>query len=190
MYNFDEINEESSTEYSDSLSENNSFQTDDSLNTDDLMIANDIELQDIEEIADWEDNIEYEECIPNKYYIGTYKILPKQNILLFAKKIHISTFYKYSNIQLSEYFYWYSGIYICSKPCVEILQVTIDHESIHSCIIKTFWIKIIQRTWKRVFHSEKAYIKQNILSILDQIQRTGKPHFNRKIVGLLSIYQK
>jgi len=139
----------------------------------------------VDDIADWEDNIPYQECIPEQYYIGTFKYLEMQNMLLFAKKIHISTFYKYSKQQLSEYLYWFSGIYICDKPNVEILQVKVDPHGVYSCIIKTFWLRMIQRRWKAAFHAEKSYINRNILSILDKRQRTGRPIFMPKLKGLL-----
>jgi hypothetical protein len=139
----------------------------------------------LDEIADWEDTIPYHECIPNQYYIGTYKYLEMQDILLFARKIHISTFYKYSKKQLSEYLYWFSGMYISSNPHLEILQVKVDPQGVYSCIIKTFWLRIIQRRWKAVFRKEKLYIKQNILSIIRKRERTGKPNFMPKLRGLL-----
>jgi hypothetical protein len=144
----------------------------------------------VDEIADLEDTIPYQECMPDQYYIGTFKYLEMQDILLFAKKIHISTFYKYSKQQLSEYLYWYSGIYICDKPHLEILQVKIDSHGVYSCIIKTFWLRIIQRRWKSAFHAEKKYINRNILSILEKRQRTGKPIFKTKLQGLLSHLSK
>lgn len=144
----------------------------------------------VDEIADWEDTIPYQECIPNKYYIGTFKYLEMQDILLFAKKIHLSTFYKYSKQQLSEYLYWYSGIYICDKPHLEILQVKVDSYGVYSCIIKTFWLRMIQRRWKAAFHAEKSYINRNILSILEKRQKTGGPIFKTKLQGLLSHLSK
>ena len=139
----------------------------------------------IEEIANLEYEIPYQECNPDQYYIGTFKYLELQNILLFAKKIHLSTFYKYSKQQLSEYLYWYSGIYICDKPRLEILQLKVDPQGVYSCIIKTFWIKIIQRKWKAAFHKEKDWINRNILSILNKRERTSKPIFMTKLRGLL-----
>lgn len=139
----------------------------------------------IEEIADWEDNIPYQECIPDQYYIGTYKYIEIQRMLLFAKKIHISTFYKYSKQRISEYLYWYSGVYINSNPKIEILQVKVDPHGVYSCIIKTVWLRIIQRRWKAAFHAEKLYIRRNILSILNKRERTGRPIFMPKLKGLL-----
>ena len=143
----------------------------------------------IEEIANMEELIPYTDCIHDKYYIGTYKYFERQNILLFAKRIHISTFYKYSNRQLSAYLYWYSGIYISAKPPLEIIQLQIDSQGLYSCVIKTVWLRIIQRRWKAVFHKERSYIKTCILSIIQTTQRTGKPAFIPKLRGLLYDYK-
>lgn len=177
-----------STNTDDSSEDIQSSEEDDSLDQDDN--GEWIDGTHVDEIADWEDTIPYQECIPDKYYIGTFKYLEMQDIILFAKKIHISTFYKYSKQQLSEYLYWFSGIYICDKPHLEILQVKIDSHGVYSCIIKTFWLRIIQRRWKSAFHSEKKYINRNILSILDRIHRTGRPIFKKKLQGLLSHLSK
>jgi hypothetical protein len=144
----------------------------------------------VDDIAIWEESLPYIECIPDQYYIGTFKYLEMQNILLFAKKIHISTFYKYSKQQLSEYLYWYSGIYICDKPHLEILQVKVDPQGVYSCIIKTFWLRLIQRRWKAVFHREKLFYRKNILSILERRERTGYLPFKTKLRGLLSYLSK
>ena len=147
-----------------------------------------------DEIADYEDSFQSVDCVHNKYYIGTYKyvqsIVQSNNSILFAKKINLSTFYKYSKRQISEYLYWFSGIYISSKPPLEIVQVKISSNGFYSCIIKTFWLRIIQRRWKAVFHKERKFYKANILSILDCRQRTCGPTFMPKLPGLLSIYQK
>lgn len=175
------------------LSENESFESEEENELEDQMIEQWMESEDLEEIVEWEEEIlPYKECIPDHYYIGTYKLLPQQNILFFAKKIHLSTFYKYSHKTICEYLYWYSGIYISENPRLEIMQLKVDPSGIYSCVIKTYWIKIIQRTWKRVFKEEQqkiTQIKKNILSILQNIQRTGKPIFKTKLHGLLSIYQ-
>ena len=144
----------------------------------------------VDDIADWEDDQQYIECIHDQYYIGTYKYLKMQDILLFAKKIHLSTFYKYSQKQLSEYLYWYSGIYLSVNPQLEILQINISTQGIYSCIIKTFWIRIIQRRWKLVFHKEKSFYRNNILAILDKRGKTGYSPVKSKLQGLLSHLSK
>jgi len=144
----------------------------------------------VDAIVEWEDEQPYIECIHNRYYIGTYKYLEMQDILLFAKKIHISTFYKYSYKQLSEYLYWFSGIYLCQHPHLEILQINISTQGIYSCVIKTFWIKIIQRRWKAVFHREYSFYKKNILPILNKRERTGYSPVKSKLWGILSHLSK
>jgi hypothetical protein len=44
-------------------------------------------------------------------------------------------------------------------------------------IVKTFWIKIIQRTWKRIFKQRQLYVlclKKAILSKLQTFQYTNR----------------
>ena len=39
-----------------------------------------------------------------KYFIGCYKHIPEENILLFVKRVHPSTFMKYSGKTISKYY--------------------------------------------------------------------------------------
>lgn len=115
---------------------------------------------DIELILDCEefnqsDNMQ---MVDKKYYIGCYIYQPEYNILLFVRKIHLNTFYQFSSSMISEYFYWYSMILLGKKPKVEIMQLVKLPDDTYSAVIKTFWIKIIQRTWKKTYRELQQYI--------------------------------
>jgi len=164
-----------------------------STNSSDISNTEDVEThlewvdgEHIDDIADFEDSLPYIECVHNQYYIGAFKYLEMQDILLFAKKIHISTFYKYSKTHITEYLYWFSGIYLCDHPHLDILQVKIDPSGIYSCVVKTFWLRIIQRRWKAVFHKEKTFYRKNILAILRTREKVYYSPFKSKLRGLLS----
>jgi hypothetical protein len=56
------------------------------------------------------------------------------------------------------------------------MQVKIDEFGMYTAVLKTFWIKIMHRAWKkRMAQKEQhiSYIKKNILSILNTIQITA-----------------
>jgi len=97
-----------------------------------------------------------------KYYIGCYTILTYRNMqlkIVLENKIHPKTFMKFDSNAISDYFFWYSRMVFSRKPTVDILQLQIDRFDRYTVVIKTYWIKIIQRTWKRVYAERKKYLE-------------------------------
>ena len=144
---------------------------------DDLLSITSEECDICDAVEDFEE--EYTECVNNNYYIGSYylmKDITNENTLLFGIKVNLPTFYAFSNYELSTYIYFCSGFQYTRKPTIEIMQVKIDEDGMYTAVLKTFWIKIIQRAWKKRMVEKKQYIsniKKNILSILNTIQITA-----------------
>ena len=108
---------------------------------------------------------EYEPCENSKYYLGSYKYYKETNEILLMKQISFHVFYASHYNSLRNYIYWYSGDHIPDTR-VQIIQVFQDDTNNFS-ILKTHWIRIIQRTWKRVFRERRLYIrKRKQLSII------------------------
>lgn len=97
-----------------------------------------------------------------KYFIGICKYVANDNILLFINKIHPSNFFKYKLNIIHKYFFWYSGIYINMNrpPPIEIIKVYVLPDDTYVCILKTYYIRIIQRRWKKVFKERQHYISE------------------------------
>ena len=144
------------------------------------------------EVEEFEE--EYIDCINNNYYIGSHYLMKdnvNNDIILFSKKVNVPTFYAFSNYEISTYVYFCSGLQYSKKPTIEIMQLKIDEDGMYTAIIKTFWIKIIQRTWKKVMAQKKQYIsniKKNILSIFNTFQLTNQMPKPLGLRGLLSPY--
>lgn len=142
------------------------------------------------EVEGFED--EYIECIHDNYYIGSHYLMKdsgNNDIILFGKKVNVKTFYAFSNYEISTYVYFCSGLQYSKKPTIEIMQLKIDEDGMYTAILKTFWIKIIQRTWKKVMAQKKQYIsdiKKNILSIFNTFQLTNQMPKPLGLRGLLS----
>lgn len=98
----------------------------------------------LEDIIDLE--LEYIEPQDKKYYIGCYTNY--FNILLLVNKIRLSTFYESDPADILDYFYYCSGMYI-KKSNIEIVQLHILEDGTYSCVLKTHWIRIIQRAWRK-----------------------------------------
>jgi hypothetical protein len=135
---------------------------------------------------------EYIECINNKYYIGSHYIMKdnrNNDIILFCKKVNVETFYAFSNYEISTYINFCSGLKYNTMPTIEIMQLKIDEDGMYNTILKTFWIKVIQRRWKKIMAKRKQYIcdlKKNILSILMTFHLTNKIPKPPGLMGMLS----
>jgi hypothetical protein len=112
-----------------------------------------------EEIADYEDSLPYTECNDNQYCIGSYTNIDNQ--LILSMRIQLSTFYKYTQEYLIPYMFYSSEIPInitLSSARTQIMQIKILEDDTFTVILKTHWIRIIQRTWKRIFKQRKLYV--------------------------------
>jgi len=141
-----------------------------------------------EEIDDFEHQYEYEECENNKYYIGTYSYIKEDNILLLISRLNKNTFFKYKYDDLSSYLYEYSYINFEEKPPIEIIQMVATDDMVYTAILKTFWIKIIQRKWKKIMKQRKQYeydMKKNILSIIIRFECTNQIRKYPTLRGML-----
>jgi hypothetical protein len=94
------------------------------------------------------------------YYIGLPGYLPSQNQLLLMNSISPNAFFKHDHATVLKYLVEYSTSRI-HKPKVHILQVHVDERQAYNVTIKTFWLKLVQRAWKRVFRERQQIITQN-----------------------------
>lgn len=121
--------------------------------------------------------------VSSHYYIGCYTAVPDDRYRwLLVNKIHKCTFMKFNGDQLSNYFFGYSGIRLPNKPRIDILQLFINPIGVYEVVVKTFWIRCIQRAWKRVYKKRQEYI-----SYRKQITTIFQYQLNYKIIPLNTI---
>lgn len=122
-----------------------------------------------------------------QYYIGLPGYNKAQNQLLLLNTISPNTFLKYQYIDILKYLVQYSVNRI-NRPNVHILQVHVDANNAYNVVIKTFWLKIIQRAWKRTF-AERVQIlnKRKNPASIQYRNLNGKWKYNNmpSIRGLL-----
>lgn len=136
-----------------------------SINTDDEIEYNNIYQEESPYI--------FEEKVNNHYYIGTSIELPGDNFHIMANTISINCFLNYPYYKLLHYLWLYSIISI-KKPRIEILKLCIRDDGVYSVINKTFWIRIIQRRWKRKFKEfQELLIKKKTIQNLKIREITG-----------------
>ena len=163
-------------------------------------------INDASDVCDNVSNIEFDDCKHQQYYLGSYIKTSQNEILepngsssficdayldnwyLIGTRIPLELVYKYTIQRLNYYLYWYSVLEL-EIPEVHILQaVNINKNGryeIWGTIIKTHWLRLIQRTWKRVYIERMKCLKnlRNIYSreIGNRVSVPG-------ITGMMSIY--
>ena len=117
-----------------------------------------------------------------QYILGIYTFqqnhFTQQNEILFASGISPGTFFKYSYDDIKKYLMYYS-IYFSfmdvSFPKIEIIQLQINNEGMYLAVLKTFWLRIIQRKWKKIYQQRKQLLnKRGLFKIQNHFQIWGK----------------
>lgn len=105
----------------------------------------------------------YAEKTHGNYYIGICDKELYADTILMGSTVSPNIYFNYSNRTLIHYLYYYSGNYCGLDPRklkVDIMKLHIRENGTYTVIIKTFWIKIIQRIWKKIFKQRKFVIKE------------------------------
>lgn len=157
----------------------------------------------LHEMYDFEERFDLEEKENGKYYLGMYMNIQDVQImaggfmfggnkpLFFGNAISVELFfkYKYSHIML-----YLKSIIMCRNVCkhvVDIMQLIISEDGLYLAIIKTYWISLIQRHWKKVMNQKREYmeLQKSIQYIRDRELgiRNSRPTFS--LYGMLSIYR-
>lgn len=112
----------------------------------------------IEDIYFHEEEFLNSEKVDNHYYIGINKISHDKQYILYANAITVPTFFRYNISHVTEYLQEYS-IFACSSN-IDIMKLSILDDYTYSVILKTYWLRIIQRHWKKIYSQRLAAIKK------------------------------
>jgi hypothetical protein len=120
---------------------------------------------------------EEQECTNNMYCLGTvFSISPDTNHdLLLEARVHTEIFLDYPYLDVEKYAILNALPSMYFTKRIELLKLRIV-DNTYYVLIKTFWIRIIQRTWKRVFKERQEWLnkfKRTPVKNIFQIQRTG-----------------
>lgn len=122
--------------------------------------------------------------INNTYYIGSYFKLDDDPNLFLSCAITSTSFFKYNKYDIMKYLYYYSCVE--HKSEINIMKLYI----INNCyyvLIKTYWLRIIQRHIKKNYSNKIKIIKNSI----HYFEIKGK-YIDKfpSIKGMLSVYNK
>ena len=120
------------------------------------------------------DNIYYDEQdyydnIRNhkSYHLGlckNYQYSTKHPYVLL-NVVNVNSFFKYHIESILTFLVGYSVVYV-SDPEIDIIQVyhykSEDRQIVYDCIIKTHYLRLVQKCWKRQLRLRKQIVKQRM----------------------------
>ena len=156
---------------------------------------------DMENIFDmiYYDDFEFLDMVKqhNHYYLGLYDYISRNMELLLGTTVSPRIFYKYPYNNVSRYLRAYSIVRNkYSTKNIQIMQLKILTQNTFTVIIKTYWIRLIQRHWKKIYkiHLEFVNFRKNISNQrhfeLKGRYISGNNTLPPSLYGMLSIYNK
>jgi hypothetical protein len=117
-------------------------------------VSDDEELDEI-----YNDDLEFisKDKEDKKYYIGICA-LTLEHIILLINSVSAKIYFKHKYDAILKYLIEYSISYI-SDTKIHIMQLHIDPIGVYNVVIKTHWIRLIQRTWRSVLKERKRVIQ-------------------------------
>lgn len=121
----------------------------------------------------------------SQYFIGICKHIRPDDFYLFLSSVSSQVFFRYPYETIRRYLTNYSVIYV-QHPPIHILQLVVLENGMYSCIIKTHWIRLIQRRWRTILRERQAIWRKRCQQVsLKMLERTGMyPHGLRTMPGL------
>ena len=110
-------------------------------------------FQEIDNHIDTYDDL-LEDNVDKTYQIGI--CITSENALEYLAKIPSFVFFQYPLVN-----YINSYKRPNSKASLEIFQVHELADGTRLPIVKTYWIRLIQRTWKKMYHARMRYIQSS-----------------------------
>jgi hypothetical protein len=154
--------------------------------------------EDANEIAHYEDD-HYEEAIDKHYYVGMSYPINRENVKIniLASRIRPETFFKYNIFTIHYYLSQYNLFCYNELPNhnkqIHIMQLVMLEDKTYAVVIKTHWIRLIQRKWRNVMQNRAINLRKRCsIESLQFREITGKfPKLRDKgLVGLLGNISK
>jgi len=139
----------------------------------------------LDEICDNENDFYETDKIDGQYVLGIPILIHKTRKYLLTSSISSNSFFHYSHDDIMEYLHEFSTIFTVNNK-LEILKISKSVLGEYNVIIKTFWLKIVQRRWKTIFSKRCRQLAERMtISSIMNFQIRGKDP--QELVHLASI---
>lgn len=167
------------------------------------------ELEILDEMYEFEQEYDEEEKENGKYFIGVYvymkdiRMLRSGDIVEYSEKLYlrmaisVKLFHKYEYKYIHKYLC--SAIPYChhedkSNLNLNIMKLDIVDDGLYLVQIKTIWIKLVQRHWKKVIRIRKETTNKRIQNRLREVilgeKRQNHVYYYPTLKGMLFEYVK
>ena len=93
---------------------------------------------------------------------------------LFTAGVSSRTFFRFPFASVVHYLYCSSVVYLQS-PTIDIIQIYVDPQDRYIAIKKTFWLRLVQRRWKKIYRERcEIWARRTHLSSLRYREIYGK----------------
>lgn len=139
-----------------------------------------------------EDADHFVERTTGTYYLGICQYIPSRDINLLANSVSQRVYFRNQHSDILRYLVNYSIIRII-RPRIEIMKLDIRPDGSYSVILKTHWIRLIQRHWKKVCKGRQEIMKRRKTIVFQKIKELAgvyPPGYNKMptMKGMLSQY--
>ena len=142
-----------------------------------------------EEIGE-DENYGDKDYIDKQYYIGLPFLESIDGNYILASSVYPETFYKNHYEDVYHYLFHNSVVMNTIPQNMELMQMQKklfqnDFE-IYNVVLKTFWIKLIQRTWRTILKRRAQWLKSETISIVRHRERGISVKYPPSLRGMLS----
>ena len=192
LHSMIDVSETSSSEYPSSDSDSEDSQ---SIENDDSMESGTEYDSETEEMVDriyfHEEDFLDSEKEDKHYYIGNSRVSQDKLYILYANAVTPTTFFRFDINHVKSYLHDYS--IFATNSNIDIMKLFILDDHTHTVVIKTYWLKIIQRHWKKIYSQRKYCIsRRRQIKTMMYVERNGMYpydcHSMPGLQGMLSGY--
>lgn len=129
-----------------------------------------------------------------RYYLGIYKYMKSSGNLMFLSSVSNRCFFNHPFNNMICYLSEFS-VFRNNANQIDIMQLSIQDET-YNVVLKTHWLRLIQRAWKKRFAAFKNILRQRrYLNNLHYKEKHGRwpshlSNVNKKLYGLLAPYNQ
>lgn len=192
LHSMIDVSETSSSEYPSSDSDSEDSQ---SIESDESMESGTEYDSETEEMVDriyfHEEDFLDSEKEDKHYYIGNSLVSQDKLYILYANAVTPTTFFRFDINHVKSYLHDYS--IFATNSNIDIMKLFILDDHTHTVVIKTYWLKIIQRHWKKIYSQRKYCIsRRRQIKTMMYVERNGMYpydcHSMPGLQGMLSGY--
>ena len=186
-----DVSESSSSEYPSSDDSEEDAESIDSMESDTEYDSETEEM--IDRIYFHEEDFLDSEKEDKHYYIGNSWVSQDKLYILYANAVTPTTFFRFDINHVKSYLHDYS--IFATNSNIDIMKLFILDDHTYTVVIKTYWLKIIQRHWKKIYSQRKYCIsRRRQIKTMMYVERNGMYPYDcysmPGLQGMLMSYNK